>query len=81
MRKVLVVDDEKLIVKGLKFSLEQDDMEVDCAWIQLLMERKRWRKSVPIPMTSCCWILCCLSILAWKFARWHVSFLMCQSLC
>ena len=29
MRKVLVVDDEKSIVKGLKFSLEQDDMEVD----------------------------------------------------
>ena len=24
-RKVLVVDDEKLIVKGLRFSLEQDD--------------------------------------------------------
>ena len=31
-RKVLVVDDEKLIVKGLRFSLEQDDMEVDCAY-------------------------------------------------
>ncbi len=31
-RKILVVDDEKLIVKGLKFSLEQDDMEVDCAY-------------------------------------------------
>ena len=30
--KVLVVDDEKLIVKGLKFSLEQDGMEVDCAY-------------------------------------------------
>lgn len=30
--KVLVVDDEKLIVKGIKFSLEQDDMEVDCAY-------------------------------------------------
>lgn len=32
MSKVLVVDDEKLIVKGLKFSLEQDDLEVDCAY-------------------------------------------------
>ncbi len=32
MRKVLVVDDEKLIVKGLKFSLEQDDMLVDTAF-------------------------------------------------
>ena len=29
---MLVVDDEKLIVKGLRFSLEQDDMEVDCAY-------------------------------------------------
>ena len=31
-RRILVVDDEKLIVKGLKFSLVQDDMEVDCAY-------------------------------------------------
>lgn len=31
-RKILVVDDEKLIVKGLRFSLEQDDMKVDCAY-------------------------------------------------
>ena len=31
-RKVLVVDDEKLIVKGLRLSLEQDGMEVDCAY-------------------------------------------------
>ncbi len=31
-QKVLVVDDEKLIVKGLRFSLEQDDMEVDVAY-------------------------------------------------
>ena len=30
--KVLVVDDEKLIVKGIRFSLEQDSMEVDCAY-------------------------------------------------
>ena len=30
--KVLVVDDEKLIVKGIKFSLEQDGMDVDCAY-------------------------------------------------
>ena len=30
--KILVVDDEKLIVKGIRFSLEQDDMEVDCAY-------------------------------------------------
>ena len=31
-RKVLVVDDEKLIVKGIRFNLEQDGMEVDCAY-------------------------------------------------
>ena len=30
--RVLVVDDEKLIVKGIKFSLQQDGMEVDCAY-------------------------------------------------
>ncbi len=30
--KVLVVDDEKLIVKGISFSLVQDGMEVDCAY-------------------------------------------------
>lgn len=31
-KKVLVVDDEKLIVKGIRFSLQQDGMEVDCAY-------------------------------------------------
>lgn len=31
-KKVLVVDDEKLIVKGIRFSLEQDGMEVDSAY-------------------------------------------------
>lgn len=30
--KILVVDDEKLIVKGIKFSLEQDNMSVDTAF-------------------------------------------------
>lgn len=32
MKKVLVVDDEKLIVKGIKFSLEQDEMLVTSAY-------------------------------------------------
>lgn len=32
MSRVLVVDDEKLIVKGIRFSLEQDNMQVDCAY-------------------------------------------------
>ncbi len=31
-KKILVVDDEKLIVKGIRFSLLQDGMEVDCAY-------------------------------------------------
>ena len=30
--KILVVDDEKLIVKGIKFSLEQEGMKVDTAY-------------------------------------------------
>lgn len=30
--RILVVDDEKLIVKGIKFSLEQDSMIVDAAY-------------------------------------------------
>ena len=31
-KKVLVVDDERLIVKGIRFSLEQEGMEVDTAF-------------------------------------------------
>ena len=31
-KKVLVVDDEKLIVKGIRFSLEQEGFEVSCAY-------------------------------------------------
>ncbi len=31
-KRILVVDDEKLIVKGIRFSLEQDGMKVDCAY-------------------------------------------------
>ena len=31
-KRVLVVDDEKLIVKGIRFSLEQDEMQVDAAY-------------------------------------------------
>jgi len=45
MAKILVVDDEKLIVKGIKFSLEQDGMTVDAAYdgeeaLQLATENK-----------------------------------------
>ena len=31
-KKVLVVDDEKLIVKGIRYSLEQDGMAVEVAY-------------------------------------------------
>ncbi len=31
-KRALIVDDEKLIVKGIRFSLEQDGMQVDCAY-------------------------------------------------
>lgn len=31
-KRVLVVDDERLIVKGIRFSLEQEGMEVTCAY-------------------------------------------------
>ena len=31
-KKILIVDDEPMIVKGLKFSLEQDDYETDTAF-------------------------------------------------
>jgi DNA-binding response OmpR family regulator len=31
-KRVLIVDDEPLIVKGLKFSLEQEGYETDCAY-------------------------------------------------
>ena len=30
--KILVVDDEKLLVKGIKFNLENDGYEVDAAF-------------------------------------------------
>lgn len=32
MARVLVVDDEKMIVKGIRFSLMQEQWEVDCAY-------------------------------------------------
>ena len=38
-KKVLVVDDEKLIVKGIRFSLEQEGMEVDCAYVLKCVSR------------------------------------------
>lgn len=37
-KRALVVDDEKLIVKGIRFSLEQDNMQVTVR----MTARKRW---------------------------------------
>ena len=45
--RVLIVDDEKLIVKGIRFSLEKDDYEVDTAYDG----EKLWRRRRRIPMT------------------------------
>ena len=30
--RILVVDDEKLLVKGMKFNLENEGYEVECAY-------------------------------------------------
>ena len=44
-RKVFVLDDEKLIVKGIRFSLEQDGMEVDCAYdVEEAVEKAKDKK-------------------------------------
>ena len=51
-RKVLVVDDEKLIVKGIRFSLEQDGMEVSF-WILCCRRWPGWKyasRSANFPM-------------------------------
>ena len=45
--QILVVDDEKLIVKGIKFSLEQDGMEVTAAMMgKRLCKTSRKRISI-----------------------------------
>ena len=46
MAKVLVVDDEKLIVKGIRFSLEQDGMEVDCMMGTRRSKRRRKKNTM-----------------------------------
>ena len=69
MRKVLVVDDEKLIVKGIKFSLEQDEMQVDCAYDgEEALEKAKENKYDII-------------LLDLKCVRQFVNFLMFRSLC
>ena len=61
-KKVLVVDDEKLIVKGIRFSLEQDGMDVDCAY--------DGQEAIDLAtnMTLSCSMLCCQYMMALKYA-------------
>lgn len=55
MKKILVVDDEKSIVKGIKFSLEQDDMKVEVAYDgETALELAKANHYDMIYWTSCC---------------------------
>ena len=51
-KKILVVDDEKLIVKGICFSLEQEGMEVDCAYDG----KRHWSTQRSVSMIWFCWM-------------------------
>ncbi len=71
-RKVLVVDDEKLIVKGIRFSLEQDGMDVDCAYDgEEALEMAKRRN-----MTLFFWILCFPRWMALRYANRSGNFQM-----
>lgn len=75
--KVLVVDDEKLIVKGLKFSLEQDGMQVECAYDgeeALECARKNSYDMILLDIMRPKWM-------AWKCASRYVNFQMFRLLC
>ncbi len=56
-KRILVVDDEKLIVKGIKFGLSQDGYEVDVAYDgeEALNQAKKTTNT-----TLLFWMLCCL---------------------
>ena len=85
-KRVLVVDDEKLIVKGIRFSLLQDGLEVDCAYDGeealeyarnnqydlILLDRQRQQvfQHIPILRFSQIQILKCLYI--WKCKHPHI---------
>ena len=50
--RILVVDDEKLLVKGVKFNLENEGYEVECAYDGCLLytspsPRDRTRSRMP----------------------------------
>lgn len=74
-RKVLVVDDEKLIVKGIRFSLEQDGMEVDCAYDGEEAVEKAKDKKYDIILLD----LMLPKMDGWKYASRSANFPMCRS--
>lgn len=76
-KKVLVVDDEKLIVKGIRFSLEQDGMEVDCAYDG--EEALNMAKANEYDMIL--WTSCFRRWTDSKYVRRFVNFLICRLLC
>ncbi len=76
-KKVLVVDDERLIVKGIKFSLVQDDMEVDCAYDGKKPLRMAKKKEYDIILLD----VMLPKMDGLKFVRGFGSFPVCQSLC
>ena len=76
MARVLVVDDEKLIVKGIRFSLEQDGYEVDCAYDgDEAIERAKEREYDVV------WTSCFRDTMDLRSARRSVSFPRCRSSC
>ena len=56
-KKVLVVDDEKLIVKGIRFVWNRTTWK----WIVLMTVRKHCRWRITRNMTSYYWTSCCRS--------------------
>lgn len=76
-RKVLVVDDEKLIVKGIRFNLEQDGMEVDCAYDGEEAVEKAKENKYDIILLD----LMLPKMDGWKYASRSGNFPMCRSLC
>ena len=77
MARVLVVDDEKLIVKGIRFSLEQDGYEVDCAYDgDEAIERAKEREYDVV-----LWMSCFRDTMDLRSARRSVSFPRCRSSC
>ena len=76
-KKILVVDDEKLIVKGIRFSLEQDGMEVDCAYDG--EEALEYARNCEYDLVS--WMSCFRSWTAFRYASRSGSSPTCRLSC